>query len=225
MGSIITLLPIVSPNKHSMKKNITFLIIIILILFGVTALFFYKISPLNIFPTHNGTVTTQDIGGGWTRYENQSLRLSFEYPSNEMSVRENTPHQLTTDIIISNDEGMSVQYLDISSLDANARSAKVVGLSVAVPGSFNATTTSVDDWIRQDKIHALDGAITYPNLRFANVDDVRVAISIYSAEESHGYPYTEAIFFYDAHMWRMSIVNLSADETERVWKSLKFLEK
>lgn len=149
---------------------------------------------------------TQD-GAVWARYTNDKLGFSIEYPSNELTPTQEGSFGSYAVRIDNNNDGKT---------DTPVITSKIIIVNI-IP-TEPAEVSSVDDWIRLAKSRPSPGE-PFPNLKYATVDGEKAAISESSPQNTY------VTFFHNKELRYIAIMNFSPADTERIWKSFKFLNK
>lgn len=184
---------------NDMRRKLSILIAVIAIILIVGGLFY--LSP-RIFGVKN-----------WSAYTSSTIGVSFEYPSNELTPEPEGSYGTTT-VRIDNNHEIGASNTDVSKI-------KMV-IAEMVP--TNATeVASLDDWIKIVENNKSPGGSPFTNAQFTTIDGERAAVTHSTVIEGNTYGTTDVTVFHGGKIYQMVITNLSPEETERVWKSLKFL--
>ncbi|MCK9345113.1 MAG: hypothetical protein M0P64_03265 [Candidatus Pacebacteria bacterium] len=185
-----------------MKKYSQLLILITALLFAFSLFFLY-----------NNIKTTKRVDTGWARYANTELGFSFEYPFNEISP---TPDQSYGNFVVRLDSNSRNPEKSLPAV-----SSKIVVIS-PIP-DVPVGVVSVDDWINliSERSKTSVGGNPFTNLRYEVMGKKRVAI--FSPSERGASSDVSILFFYNKQLYSFVISNFPVEETERIWKSFKFL--
>jgi hypothetical protein len=171
-----------------------------------------------------GFVAYKYMDTGWSRYTNTDFGFSLEYPSNQI-----TPNLHPYD----------PSSVDIDNTDSN----KIKSLTLTEPGMGKGIGVSIfptdptkvksfSDFVNLllvDIKNSPGGDLSFPNLGYATVGGEQAAIEHTIAGGAPPLPGAnnqniELYVFHDQKVYVISIYNLSLTDSERIWKSFKFLK-
>lgn len=203
-----------------------------MLLVAVAVALVHKNDPFYVFFRHtdNPAITTQKLDAGWSQYTNTQFGISFEYPSRKIAPYEDKYTSTTSSISFSN-----VSRRIEEKLVANQKILSLMGIGGTItglldpdgpnlPGFSWKEIGSIDDWMNFKIKQLKDGPYRnmYQNLTYQTVDGEKVAIF---SSDAFGSPSTNISWIQNKKVYEINIVNLSPADTERVWKSFKFLNK
>lgn len=145
----------------------------------------------------------------WTSYADNALRISFDYPSNEVQiVPAGTSETASSSLRLDNG------YHPSGAKSITSESAVIDPTKIH---SLEEWVIQVEGSRRNDQ-----GAPVKTETRYETVDGVKIAISNIPADTGTGKGYTEIKFFRNGEYRWFTISNLSSTTTERIVKSLHF---
>ncbi|MFZ1075650.1 MAG: hypothetical protein WAN50_04730 [Minisyncoccia bacterium] len=215
-------------------SNIFYVLMFLVLLLGTEAALLYRQNALNTLdaqkiPTPVQDLKTfgslQDLGGGWSRYTNTALDMSFEYPSDE--IRQNWG---------SNPADFNASFMQMDNF-VNSASPGTDFKEIEISATSTDGLGTIDNWLAEQQAQILKRGLLlsdeFPNLRFETMNGVRVLIFSSLAPDDYitktdkwdQPPETNLIYMHKNKEVFMSIGGFSQADTQRMVKSIAFLNR
>ncbi len=199
-----------------MKKYKLYIILIIGFVLAVLGFFvLLKHGSTSTIGNSPATSTTV-IGDGWSRYEDKSVGLSFEYPSRQLPAVHYPPG-----------------YIIFQAPDSGFDNAGSPAISAGTPlgvGSLHSLEELLD--IEANGGEATDAppnhiSITkaFPSIRYRTVDGTTIAMTNDYGTTTISESNVSTYFLVNGLPYTIDIYDLSPADTQRVWQSIRFLKQ